>query len=41
LYKSGLSLEDAKVALQSQAAEHPELQPLTDFLAAATRGIIR
>lgn len=41
LYKSGLSLEDAKAAIQSQAAEHPEVQPLIDFLAAATRGIIR
>lgn len=41
LYKSGLSLEDAKAALQSQAAEQPEVQPLVDFLAAATRGILR
>jgi hypothetical protein len=41
LYKSGLSLEDAKAAIQSQAAEHPEVQPLADFLSAATRGILR
>jgi acyl-[acyl carrier protein]--UDP-N-acetylglucosamine O-acyltransferase len=41
LYKTGLSFEDAKAAIQSQAAEHAELQPLADFLAATTRGIIR
>src|ERR1035437_9524922 len=41
LYKSGLGLEDAKAAIQSQLAEHPELQPLVDFLAATSRGIIR
>ena len=41
LYKSGLSLEDAKVAIQSQLAEHAELQPLVNFLAATERGIVR
>ncbi len=41
LYKSGLNLEEAKAAIQSQAAEHQELKPLVDFLAATTRGIIR
>jgi UDP-N-acetylglucosamine acyltransferase len=41
LYKSGLSLEDAKAAIQSQAAEYPEVQPLVDFLSTATRGILR
>jgi UDP-N-acetylglucosamine acyltransferase len=41
LYKSGLSFDDAKAAIQSQLAEHAELQPLADFLAATTRGIIR
>ncbi len=41
LYKSGLSLEDAKIELQSQAAQHPEVQLLADFLATATRGILR
>lgn len=41
LYKSGLSLEDAMAALQSQAAEHREVQPMADFLATATRGILR
>lgn len=41
LYRSGLSLDEAKAAIQSQLAEHAELQPLADFLAASTRGIIR
>ena len=41
LYKSGLSFEEAKAAIRSQAMEHAELQPLVDFLAATTRGIIR
>jgi UDP-N-acetylglucosamine acyltransferase len=41
LYKSGLSFEDAKTAIQAQAAEHPEVQLLVDFLSAATRGILR
>jgi UDP-N-acetylglucosamine acyltransferase len=41
LYKSGLSFEDAKAGIQSQLAEHPELQPLVDFLASSERGIIR
>ena len=41
LYKSGLSLEDAKAAIQSQLAEYSELQLLVDFLAATSRGIIR
>lgn len=41
LYKSGLSLDEAKAAIQTQATEHAELQPLVDFLAAAARGILR
>jgi len=41
LYKSGLSFEEAKSVIRSQAAEHAELQPLAEFLAATTRGIIR
>lgn len=41
LYRSGLSLDEAKAAIQSQLAEFGELQPLVDFLAASTRGIIR
>ena len=41
LYKSGLTLEQAKQALASQSAEAPELLPLLEFLNTSTRGIIR
>jgi UDP-N-acetylglucosamine acyltransferase len=41
LYRSGLSLEDAKAEIARQRAECPELQPLMDFLAASTRGVLR
>jgi UDP-N-acetylglucosamine acyltransferase len=41
LYKSGLGFDEAKAAIDAQLAEHAELQPLSDFLAASTRGIVR
>ena len=41
LYKSGLTLEQAKLALAEQTQDCPEIQVLTDFLAHSTRGIIR
>lgn len=41
LYKSGLTLEQAKLALAEQMLACPEIQILTDFLANSTRGIIR
>ena len=41
LYKSGLTLEQAKQALAEQTHACPEIQLLTDFLAHSTRGIIR
>ncbi|HOL64925.1 MAG TPA: acyl-ACP--UDP-N-acetylglucosamine O-acyltransferase [Accumulibacter sp.] len=41
LYKSGLMLDEAREKLQEQAREHPEIQPLLDFLAVSKRGIIR
>jgi UDP-N-acetylglucosamine acyltransferase len=41
LYKSGLSLADAKVELGRQASEAPEVRALVDFLAGSTRGILR
>ena len=41
LYKSGLSLEEAKQAILDQADAHPELHALTEFLARSERGIIR
>jgi UDP-N-acetylglucosamine acyltransferase len=41
LYKSGLRLEEARAAIEAERAAVPELAPLTDFLAAPGRGIIR
>lgn len=41
LYKSGLTLEQAKRELSNQVAETPELLPLLEFLNTSTRGIIR
>ena len=41
LYKSGLSLEDAKRSIAAEVGACPELKLLLDFLIASTRGIIR
>lgn len=41
LYKSGLMLEEARAKLGEEAKEHPEIQPILDFLAVSKRGIIR
>ena len=41
LYKSGLSLEDAKRSIAAEVSACPDLKVLLDFLAASTRGIIR
>ena len=41
LYRSGLSLEDAKQDLASQVAECPAVGDILDFLARSKRGIIR
>ena len=41
LYKSGLTLADAKAELEKQAAESTEVRALADFLATSTRGILR
>ncbi|MBL8525148.1 MAG: acyl-[acyl-carrier-protein]--UDP-N-acetylglucosamine O-acyltransferase, partial [Betaproteobacteria bacterium] len=41
LYRSGLTLAEARAQLASEAASAPELMLLTDFLAASTRGIVR
>ncbi len=41
LYKSGLSLADAQAAITADAQTHPELTPLAEFLASASRGIVR
>jgi UDP-N-acetylglucosamine acyltransferase len=41
LYRSGLTLEEAKTQLSAQAATSPEVRPLLDFLAVPGRGIVR
>ncbi len=41
LYRSGLSLEEARRALEAQAAACPEVVPMLDFLAGAKRGLLR
>ena len=41
LYRSGLSLSDAQSRIAAQAATWPELRILSEFLGAATRGIVR
>ncbi len=41
LYRSGLSLEEARAALLGQAREQNAVQVMVDFLARAQRGIIR
>ena len=41
LYRSGLSLEEARQLVAEQGRESPEVQVLADFLARTTRGIIR
>jgi UDP-N-acetylglucosamine acyltransferase len=41
LYRSGLTLDAAKVALAEQVAACPEVAPLVEFLARSERGIVR
>jgi UDP-N-acetylglucosamine acyltransferase len=41
LYRSGLTLEDARSALAVQVNEVPEIGLLVDFLGTSTRGIVR
>ncbi len=41
LYREGLSLEDARGAIESKLSICPELKPLVEFLAVSGRGIIR
>ena len=41
LYRTGLTLEEAKKALAAPAAENPEVRELREFLARASRGIVR
>ena len=41
LYKSGLTLAEAKAQLEQQAQAAPVVREIVDFLAASTRGIVR
>jgi UDP-N-acetylglucosamine acyltransferase len=41
LYKSSLSLAEARAELAAQAAQEPAVRDLLDFLGASTRGILR
>lgn len=41
LYRSGLSLAEARTAIEAEAEGHPELKALVDFLTVSGRGIIR
>ncbi len=41
LYRSNLSLEQARAVLQAQAIDCPEVSVLVGFLAESTRGIVR
>ena len=41
LYRSGLGLEEARVAIAEQAETAPELRILADFLGRSRRGIVR
>lgn len=41
LYRSGLGLAEARQRIEAEAGQHPELQPLANFLAVSGRGIIR
>jgi UDP-N-acetylglucosamine acyltransferase len=41
LYRSGLTLEEAKNELAAAAEQTPELKPLVEFLAVQGRGIVR
>lgn len=41
LYKSGLTLADARTEIERLSHETPEVEPLAQFLASSTRGILR
>ena len=41
LYKSGLTLADARTELEREAGGAPEVRAFADFLATSTRGILR
>jgi UDP-N-acetylglucosamine acyltransferase len=41
LYRSGLSLSDAREKIDALAAQHAEIQPLADFIGVSGRGLVR
>jgi UDP-N-acetylglucosamine acyltransferase len=41
LYRSGLTLDQARGELEGQVGECPEIRAMLDFLAGSTRGIVR
>lgn len=41
LYRSGLTLDEARAKLEEEAKTHPEIQPILEFLTVSKRGIIR
>ncbi len=41
LYKSGMSLQDAKEEIAGRARNYPELVPFLEFLSRSNRGIVR
>jgi len=41
LFKSGLSLADARAELERQAIETPEVAAIVAFLETSTRGLLR
>lgn len=41
LYRSGLSLDEARLQLTELASVQPEVKPLLDFISSSQRGIIR
>ncbi len=41
LYRSGLSLDEARASIEELCASTPELEPLRDFIADSGRGIVR
>lgn len=41
VYREGRTVKDALAVLETQIADHPELQPFVDSIATASRGILR
>ncbi|WP_108126855.1 acyl-ACP--UDP-N-acetylglucosamine O-acyltransferase [Saccharospirillum mangrovi] len=41
VYREGRTVKDALAELETQAADHPEVQPFIDSIATASRGILR